>query len=791
MSPSQIPWDSPSRYGRAGLAARLALKRLMRPVTLRTEAEQTRLEEELAQVRAEQSTGLAALRDLNHQLAELRLDQVRTNDSLTAADRLLDHTLSQDLPAGARQRRVRIEGATKAICSMGSGNYRGLLSRSAISFEKYARRWDWDLILSTEDLAERRPFPWGKIPLLRALMDEYEWLLWVDADVVMVDIEADITREIREDKNLYLVEHHGTEYHANTGVMLLRSSDWSREFLDEVWALGEIYRDHPWWENAAALVLLGYVLGPHRLVYPTRWLQRTQFLDVRWNSVDIHRADPPVFVHRSIFDLETRSRQITGDLACVLAGAHPLTAGRDWAARPIRKLTDARRPGALPPILRREELPLLLNALGLTATGAEIGVRKGPFSEHLLEYWRGERLISVDPWLAAPLGEYDDESNVSQEEHDSNFAETARRLARFGPRSDIWRCDSEAARARLQSASLDFVYLDARHDEASVREDLGRWWSIVRPGGLLCGHDYVDGHLPNGVFGVRTAVDAFFGQLGLSVHATTEDAPWPSWIVLKPGWLVGLNTAGGRNSEQSHTDFRSTDVTSFDQVLTCLADQERFTLVQIGAFTGETENDPLFRFLRHELPRHPDAIVVLVEPVRDHFKALREAYRDLPGVRFENVAIAESEGERDFFRLAVDPAEHGQAEYLSRVGSLREDRMTALWQGYEQEFFDQARVAQDYAGFWHANRVVERVSCTTITELLDRHQITSLDLLQIDAEGYDHVILRTIDFDRIRPHFINYERVLLGDEEPTCREMLERAGYALLDWGQDTLCIAV
>lgn len=240
------------------------------------EADQTRLEEELAQLRAEQSTGLAALRDLNHQLAELRLDQVRTNDSLTAADRLLDHTLSQDLPAGARQRRVRIEGATKAICSMGSGNYRGLLSRSAISFEKYARRWDWDLILSTEDLAERRPFPWGKIPLLRALMDDYEWLPWVDANVVMVDIEADITREIREDKDLYLVEHHGTEYHANTGVMLLRSSDWSREFLDEVWALGEIYRDHRWWENAAAPVLLGYVLGPHRLVYPTRWLQRTQ-----------------------------------------------------------------------------------------------------------------------------------------------------------------------------------------------------------------------------------------------------------------------------------------------------------------------------------------------------------------------------------------------------------------------------------------------------------------------------------------------------------------------------------
>lgn len=152
-----------------------------------------------------------------------------------------------------------------------------------------------------------------------------------------------------------------------------------------------------------------------------------------------------------------------------------------------------------------------------------------------------------------------------------------------------------------------------------------------------------------------------------------------------------------------------------------LADQERFTLVQIGAFTGDTENDPLFRFLRDELPRHPDALVVLVEPVRDHFKALREAYRDLPGVRFENVAIAESEGERDFLRLAVDPAEHGQAEFLSQVGSLREDRMTTLWQGYEQEWFDQARVAQTtpasgMPAAWSSECRARRLqSCLTVT----------------------------------------------------------------------------
>jgi hypothetical protein len=436
-------------------------------------------------------------------------------------------------------------------------------------------------------------------------------------------------------------------------------------------------------------------------------------------------------------------------------------------------------------------LPLLLNALGLTGVGAEIGVRKGDFSEHLLKWWQGERLISVDPWLAAPLGDYDDESNVSQDEHDCNRAETTRRLARFGPRSDIWRRDSEGARALLLPNSLDFVYLDARHDEPSVRADLDRWWPVVRPGGLLCGHDYLDGDLPNGVFRVRTAVDSFFAQIGVPVHATTDDAPWPSWIVAKPGSSLANSTTARPPTEQVDRADRPLGVRSFDQMLARLADQDRFTVVQIGAFTRDTDNDPLFRFLQYELPHHPDALVVLVEPVRHHFDLLRDAYRGLPGVRFENVAVAESEGERDFFRLAVDPAQHGQADFLSQVGSLREHRMTPLWQRYEQELFDGGRVVQDYAGFWHANRVVDRVSCTTVTDLLRRNQITALDLLQIDAKGYDHVILQTIDFARIRPRFINFERVLLYDEEPACREMLERAGYELIDWGQDTLCIAV
>src|SRR3954467_3768467 len=107
--------------------------------------------------------------------------------------------------------------------------------------------------------------------------------------------------------------------------------------------------------------------------------------------------------------------------------------------------------------------------------------------------------------------------------------------------------------------------------------------------------------------------------------------------------------------------------------------------MQIGAHVGDTSNDPLYRFFCEELPSHPAAVVVLVEPVAEHFEQLQHAYRDMPNVRLENVAVAEREGTRDFYRLGSDPVAHGPPAWLSQLGSLRPDRLGKLWDNYEQK----------------------------------------------------------------------------------------------------------
>lgn len=180
----------------------------------------------------------------------------------------------------------------------------------------------------------------------------------------------------------------------------------------------------------------------------------------------------------------------------------------------------------------RLDLPLLLNSRRLTGCGAEVGVKQGEYSEVLLESWRGRHLISIDPWLAAPEPDYLDIANVTQATHDSFYEETASRLSRFGPRSTIWRMMGDEGAEQIPHHSLDFVYLDARHDRASVLQDLRPWTEKVRPGGIVAGHDYLDGTFAEGEFGVKSAVDEFFTRKGWRVRATFADPPCVSWYVL-------------------------------------------------------------------------------------------------------------------------------------------------------------------------------------------------------------------------------------------------------------------
>lgn len=157
-------------------------------------------------------------------------------------------------------------------------------------------------------------------------------------------------------------------------------------------------------------------------------------------------------------------------------------------------------------------------------TAAEVGVQEGVFSRTILETWPGQ-LIMVDFWGHIPG--YVDIANVSDQDQ-ALIEAAARKVAQdFSPRAAVIKGLSVEAAQQVPPSSLDFVYLDADHSYKGVMEDLRAWATKVRPGGAIGGHDYIDGHIPAGVFGVRSAVKDFFGR---EPNIITNE-PFPTWII--------------------------------------------------------------------------------------------------------------------------------------------------------------------------------------------------------------------------------------------------------------------
>ena len=202
---------------------------------------------------------------------------------------------------------------------------------------------------------------------------------------------------------------------------------------------------------------------------------------------------------------------------------------------------------------------------------AEVGVRRGEFSLDtmlrgcgtLCRHW-----LLVDIWdqQTIPTDEYIDIVNkhtdrrvkLSKDGEDHKFVQNkAKRISelsditvtieksesvqvaedlRINSKARFWNDIDSNGSTVVGKRTIDFVYLDARHDYQSVVEDICAWFPLVSPGGILAGHDYVQNrYLYNTLFTVRQAVDKFAFDLGVQLHVTGEPVEsFPTWFVYRP-----------------------------------------------------------------------------------------------------------------------------------------------------------------------------------------------------------------------------------------------------------------
>ena len=120
---------------------------------------------------------------------------------------------------------------------------------------------------------------------------------------------------------------------------------------------------------------------------------------------------------------------------------------------------------------------------------------------------------------------------MEQAQQDARYAHVVKTMeARFPGRAAVHRMLSVEAAATLADSSLDYVYIDARHDYSGVMEDLRAWYPKLRAGGLLAGHDFIpdtgpDHVIKEGDFGVQRAVAEFAREVGREVQSISDKRP--------------------------------------------------------------------------------------------------------------------------------------------------------------------------------------------------------------------------------------------------------------------------
>jgi FkbM family methyltransferase len=201
---------------------------------------------------------------------------------------------------------------------------------------------------------------------------------------------------------------------------------------------------------------------------------------------------------------------------------------------------------------------------------------------------------------------------------------------------------------------------------------------------------------------------------------------------------------------------------SFDFVLahyvTFRRDPRPFVFLEVGANDGVIE-DPL-----HDHVRDKKWHGIFVEPQRKPFEQLVRNHEGLEHLTFINAAISDTPGSRPLY-VIVDEA----GAPIASLAGLASFRAAPVKHAHR-------KVASQYPG----SRVAStEVTCTTFAEVLA--EVSYLDLLQIDAEGYDLELLRLFDFERFAPPIVHFEhRHLSRGDLDAAVTLLGEVGYRML-----------
>jgi FkbM family methyltransferase len=192
------------------------------------------------------------------------------------------------------------------------------------------------------------------------------------------------------------------------------------------------------------------------------------------------------------------------------------------------------------------------------------------------------------------------------------------------------------------------------------------------------------------------------------------------------------------------------------------------TFIEVGANDGEF-NDPLREYIVKFRWRG-----VLIEPQPDVFERLKLNYAGQSDrLSFENVAISSNTAPLALYRLP-DSFPLARAKFATAVASSNQEQTARLLHVKPHQL----------------ERVV--VPTAQLDDIIVKHRLAGLHILQIDTEGLDWDVLQTLDLTKNRPLLIRYEHGHLSSQVISAMtQHLNEHGYLVNFGGLEADSIAL
>lgn len=166
---------------------------------------------------------------------------------------------------------------------------------------------------------------------------------------------------------------------------------------------------------------------------------------------------------------------------------------------------------------------------------------------------------------------------------------------------------------------------------------------------------------------------------------------------------------------------------------------------------------------------------LLIEPVPYCFDRLKANFQDTHRFCLEQVAIGATAGQASFYYVDSKANQYmpGLPLWFDRIGS-----------------FDRNHILKHLKGRLEPFIIECKVQVCTLSAVLMRNRIQDVHLLQVDTEGHDYEVLKTVDFSKHAPLSIFVEhRHLPRAQKSEMRRILREHGYSIRDCGADYFAV--